>query len=175
MNRSGGFTLLELMITIAVAAILVTIAIPSYRGVVQSNAMVTQVNDLVGDLVYARSEAITRGRSVSICPGNDTSQEWVNGWYVYLPAPSGLCPAPSKRITDNLLRVHDSLKAQITFEGNNKVDNGLSFNAYGFTFENGTFTFKSPMQTDAKLVCISLSGRVQAIDAKAGQTCEDVA
>lgn len=73
-RRSRGFTIIELMVTVFIAAILFAIAIPSFRQMVANNRLVTQANDLIGALNYARSEAITRNRTVRLCrAANETA------------------------------------------------------------------------------------------------------
>lgn len=62
-----GFTLMELMITVLVAALLVGVAVPTFRQVIAGNRLVTQTNDLVGALTIARSEAITRNGTMTFC------------------------------------------------------------------------------------------------------------
>ena len=66
MKMCRGFTLLELMVTIAVLAILTTIAIPNFRDLVQNNRVTTQANELVSALTFARTEAVKRGRNVEV-------------------------------------------------------------------------------------------------------------
>jgi type IV fimbrial biogenesis protein FimT len=66
MKMCRGFTLLELMVTIAVLAILTTIAVPNFRDLVQNNRVTTQANELVSALTFARTEAVKRGRNVEV-------------------------------------------------------------------------------------------------------------
>ncbi len=66
-RRSAGFTIIELMFTVFIAAVLLAIAVPSFRGMMASNRLVTQTNDLIGAMNYARSEAITRNRTAVFC------------------------------------------------------------------------------------------------------------
>lgn len=63
----GGFTLMELVITLTIASILAVAAIPSFKSFVLDNRLTAQTNDLVADLAFARSEAIKRGRNVTVC------------------------------------------------------------------------------------------------------------
>jgi len=62
-----GFSLIELMITLFIAAILLAYAVPSFRGMMNSNRIVTQTNDMVAALNLARSEAITRNANITFC------------------------------------------------------------------------------------------------------------
>lgn len=62
-----GFTLVELMVTVAVAAILLTIAVPSFNRIINANRLSTAANEMVGALNLARMEAIKRNGSVQFC------------------------------------------------------------------------------------------------------------
>jgi type IV fimbrial biogenesis protein FimT len=66
-RRDGGFTLIELMITIAAASILMAIAVPSFNQMIISGQLTAQSNEMVSALSLARSEAIKRNASVTLC------------------------------------------------------------------------------------------------------------
>jgi type IV fimbrial biogenesis protein FimT len=97
-TKARGFTLVELLVTIAIAAILLALAAPSFKRTIQSNNMSNAVNTFMSDLRYARSEAIRRGGRVILCrtdlpesatPSCDTSagttgKGWATGWIVML-------------------------------------------------------------------------------------------
>lgn len=79
-----GFTLMELVITLAIASILAVAAAPSFQNFVLENRLTTQMNELVADLAFARSEAIKRGRSVTVCVrdgGADTCDTTAPAWH----------------------------------------------------------------------------------------------
>ncbi|MGY0559139.1 GspH/FimT family pseudopilin [Luteimonas sp. A277] len=67
----SGFTLIELMVTVAVLAILATLAAPSFTTLINSNRLAGAANDMVAALQMARMEAIRRGESVVLCPSTD--------------------------------------------------------------------------------------------------------
>jgi type IV fimbrial biogenesis protein FimT len=79
MKKPLGFTLIELMITIAIAAILMSIAVPSFQRLIEDYRARSQTNDLIGALQLARSEAIKRGRTVSFAP---TGADFSTGWNI---------------------------------------------------------------------------------------------
>lgn len=68
---NSGFTLIELMVTIAVAAVLLTVAIPSFRDLLARNELTTTANAWVGALSTARAEAVKRNQSVALCGDDD--------------------------------------------------------------------------------------------------------
>lgn len=88
-----GFTLVELVVTLVVLAILTMIALPSYRDLTRRNRLSSTSNALLADISYARNEAITRGVPVSICAASATadtcsdSASYETGWLVYTYAP----------------------------------------------------------------------------------------
>jgi type IV fimbrial biogenesis protein FimT len=93
MKRAYGFTLIELMVTIVVAMVLLSIAVPSFRIMMANNRATTQANTLYSALNYARSEAIGRHAVVMVCPKSTAdldsttcggSADWANGWQVFV-------------------------------------------------------------------------------------------
>jgi len=84
MNKFTGFTILEIMVVIAIAGVLMAVALPSYQAMVKNNCMTTGTNALVSSFQQARSEAVKRGTEVTISAGNpgDSGNEWGTGWSI---------------------------------------------------------------------------------------------
>lgn len=93
MGRVRGFTLPELMVAVALVAITLVWGIPSMQETIERNKLATAVNDFAAVLALARSEAVTRGSRVSICPstsGTTCSTDWTGRIIVFVDA-DGTC------------------------------------------------------------------------------------
>lgn len=167
LNKQPGFTLIELMITLAVAAILVSIAIPNYRTFILNNRMSTQANDFMTAISLARSEAIKRATRVSICKSANntscaTSGSWEQGWIVF---PDG-GTAGTVDGTDVVLQVHGPLEGGSTFVGNPAaVASFLPYGASGFGAVPGTIKLcpPSPPMVEGRDIVISNTGRARVL------------
>jgi len=98
MKRQGGFNLTELLIVMAIVAILLSIGLPSYRYLTNSYRMSSEVNNLLGDMMYARSEAIKEGQNVTVCVSADGAtcsgnSTWQTGWLVFSNPTNAANPA----------------------------------------------------------------------------------
>ena len=86
-SQRAGFTVIELMITVAVIAVLATIAAPSLRDLVKNARMTSLANDFMTDLNIARSEAVKRGVRTAMCTSNNgtncTGTPWNQGWIIF--------------------------------------------------------------------------------------------
>jgi len=81
--KNTGFTLVELMITIAIAAILLTIAIPSFREMIMDNRISMRTNNFVDVIQFARSEAVRIGEVVTVDAAGGAANEWGGGVTVW--------------------------------------------------------------------------------------------
>lgn len=85
--RTSGFTLIELMVTIAVLAVLTTIAFPSFQSSMRSNRVATASNQLIALISFARSEAVRSKSLTQLCTsadGTTCSGDWNDGWLVWV-------------------------------------------------------------------------------------------
>lgn len=82
--RTSGFTLVELMVTIAIVAILLAVGLPSFQGSLRSNRVATATNEMLASLSLARTEAIKSTRASQVCArdGNECGDDWNEGWLV---------------------------------------------------------------------------------------------
>lgn len=89
MKTQSGLTLIELMVAMAIAIVVLAIGVPSFVGMMSTNQAAGYANDLVGAIRLARSEAVKRADSVTICASNAgqtgcSGQNWQNGWIVFV-------------------------------------------------------------------------------------------
>ncbi|HMB38998.1 MAG TPA: GspH/FimT family pseudopilin [Wenzhouxiangellaceae bacterium] len=79
----AGFTMMELLIGIAVLAILTTLAVPSFTQFIANNRLASEANEMVASFQFARSEALKRGVQVQVCSSGDGATcggNWNQGW-----------------------------------------------------------------------------------------------
>lgn len=92
--RSRGFTLIELMVTVTVLAVLMAVGVPSFRSFVQGQKVKSASFELMSALVVARSEAVKRNTDVKLEP--DTEGAWTSGWAVkYGAGPTTVLKQPA--------------------------------------------------------------------------------
>lgn len=162
-NGLSGFTLTELLVTIAVAGIFLAVGVPSYYTMIQNNRAATMVNKLSASLNFARMEAIKRGVRVSVCPaasaalsscGNST--QWAQGWIVFLD------PDNNNTIDSNndLVKVSEALPNGSTITSNMGI---VSYDSSGFVTSgalNMTLSATGCQGNNARSLSLSSSGRL---------------
>lgn len=152
--RSRGFTLIELMVTVAIAAVLLTLGVPAFTNLMIKNQLSGQIQTLQGTIAFARSEAIKRATYVSICKSIDqstccqtsgsTCADWSGGWIVFENRDNDV-PAVRDDIggadEEPLLRVFPALPSDYTLNANNNFTNFITYDRLGMANNNGTFVF----------------------------------
>ncbi len=163
MNRQKGVTIIELMVAVGVLAILAAVAVPSYQFLITNNQVSTQSNRLLGSLLYARSESIKRGQTVSVCwsasgtaCGGTSGQGWSDGWMVFVDVGAD---GTYHSATDTLLKVESAIPGGHTIKSS--YANSVQFRPDGSSNAFGNFTLCSadnePQHT--RQVDVSRSGR----------------
>lgn len=131
-----GFTLTELVITLAILAILLGIAVPSFESTIASNRLTTATNDLLGSLAHARSEAIRRGQRVTVCISADgatcaANGGWGQGWISFLDTNRAGASASVDNANETILGSGAAQPANVTIQGNANAAQFVSFSPTG--------------------------------------------
>ncbi len=137
--RSKGFTLLELMITLFIVAILFAAAIPSFKDMSTRNRLVTYTNDFIATINLARSEAVRRGSPVSICSSADGKAcggGWSDGWVTFADPDSDGVIADAD--TD-IIRVHEGLASKYSLGADADLATHVTYGADGSANTGGAF------------------------------------
>lgn len=162
MNHQRGFTLIEMLIAVALLAVILTTAIPALGRFVEQQRLTAAANQLVGHLQFARGQAINHNTRVAACPSSDGltctgGNRWEIGWIVYLdPNQAGQPEQPEHvlRVVEgnSQLNMHSGGRYRVRFKGS-----GV---AYG---TNLTIRVCTPGNPDAaRAVIVSNPGRVRA-------------
>jgi type IV fimbrial biogenesis protein FimT len=166
-----GFTLHEALVSLTLVGILFVGAM-GFGRLVPNTGIATDVNTLLADLALARSEAIKRGQSVTVCQSDSTtdctgSSSWHQGWVVFADANSNR----SVDVDESMLRVQQPLLhgAQVQFRGSGVGrDHYVTYQPSGFATPNGTFTFCDANDSrNARVVIMYWTGRARTSTTKA--------
>ena len=149
--RQDGFTLIELMIALTMAAILLMVAVPGFRDTVKRNAIESMVTRLKSALTQAKTEALSRGYTVSICSSDDGSScgsDWSIGWIVFVDNGAGASGSVNNagngdREVDEAIISYQNIsdESKITALDAGGAITSLSFNRLGYLGSDSASTF----------------------------------
>lgn len=177
MKREHGFTLIELMVTVVVASVLVGLAVPGMRTMVQNGHRTDVVNQFVGSLQLTRSEAVTRNRDVLMCAANssqtacNTSGNWEDGWIVFVDTDSDKTVSTGETVlrkvkssdVDGFTIRSSEMPTYLYYRSSGRAKgSSTSVNAADFTICDNRGA------TEARVVSISISGRIDSGDTLTG-------
>jgi type IV fimbrial biogenesis protein FimT len=193
MKKYSGFTLMELMITLFIVGILLTVGVPSMKSFLQSNQLIASTNELISAFHVARSEAIKLNSRVTICESSNgktcaTTGSWREGWIVFVDANGDLANtgAPCAAVnTDCLLRIHDEIDnpdfSLTGVDANSAAVSSITFTSRGLPrstvgdSESATFSVCSYDSSNnvlgSRAVVLGFSGRVRVSDNAAIISC----
>lgn len=134
-RRHAGFTLAELLVTIAIVAIATAIGVPMLRGFVDDAGVATTADQMISALNYTRSEAVKRNTRVTMCRSSDgaacaaaaTPGDWRAGWIIYVDGGN----AGSIDAGDTVLRVQGALSGSARLLGSGGVSDYVSYTSSG--------------------------------------------
>ncbi len=145
MHGQQGFTLFELIITLAIAAVVVGLAAPSFSSMIQDNRLSGQSLGFIAALNLARSEAIKRRVQVTLCKsanGQDCvadagATNWGQGWIVFV---ENVNQNATRDANEPILRVHGNLAGNNRLTGNFNFTDSIAYQPSGDTVGLGTGT-----------------------------------
>ncbi len=150
----SGFTLMELMITIAIAAILLALAAPNMGDFIKNNRMTSEANNLVAQINRARGEASKRGVIVILCrssnattaaPSCDTSagnaKNWTIGWIMYATSTITTAEEDYSAASHTLLARYAALDNGVRITTNGYAEPRLAFRTDSTSLESGVARF----------------------------------
>jgi type IV fimbrial biogenesis protein FimT len=154
-----GVTLIETITVMSLVAILLAIAVPSFRYVTNANRIASEGNGLLGDLQYARAEAMKEGQAVVVCVSSDNAHclagnlNWNLGWIVFSDLNGNGVADPGEPV----LRVQTTFSGTDTFVVNTNVP-AVTFNREGFAAvpNNTMITLHTTPVDNAYTRCLSV-------------------
>ena len=160
--------MIELMVTVAVMAIILALAAPNFRDFIINNRLTAQINDLVADISLARSEAASRGVLVSLCASADLSSctgsgdAWQGGRMVFVDTNAN----GTREATEQILKKTESVGGSRTLVASGFPNTYfLSFPPYGglLPATGGSFKLCDPDVATGRTVVVAATGRPTAI------------
>lgn len=166
--RSWGFSLIELMVTVAVLAILVAIGLPSFQSSMRSNRLATATNELIASINLTRSEAVRNPNGAAMCASSDGATctgSWDDGWIVWIDRNGDGNPDLTGAGTDILLRVVEGRGSVEIIASAGGMGEKIRFDNRGRSLESRTLTVQSdtcPSGNElVRRVSLSLTGQVK--------------
>lgn len=167
-GAAGGFTLVELLVVMAIGSLLMAIAIPSMQPMIHSAQLIAASNSFVSSLHLARGEAIKRNGRVVLCKTADglactDAGGWDQGWIVFHDANNN----GARELTEVIVHRQHALSARLILRGNTNLAGYVSFAPTGSTklvgggFQAGTLTLCHQMLEgrQARQIILNAAGR----------------
>lgn len=154
MKNLRGFTLIELIITMAIAVVLLSIAVPSFTTMLRNNRVTTLANEFITTINLARSEAIRRGTTITVSSTSGNTA-WQNGWSM-TPAASSTVLRQTAALPSGNTLIASASTSSISFDSLGRASN-LSQTASDQDVR--TFTLCNSNTTTGREIKILFTGR----------------
>jgi prepilin-type N-terminal cleavage/methylation domain len=158
-KHESAFTLIELMVTIAVAAVVLTLGVPSFARVIERNQLSAYTNQLVSSMHFARSEAVRRNQPITICHSENGSScggsGYEEGWLVFVDENNN----DDHDSGDELIRVNEGLPSNYTMR--TATLSPFSYSAKGRANNGRVVLCKDNQLVKARAIFISNGGRTR--------------
>ena len=160
---SRGMTLIELLVTLSVLAILLAIGVPAFNQFVVSNRLSAYSSDMLSTLILARSEAIKRNSRVVLCKSADGESctgagSWNQGWIVFADPNNNA----NRDAAEPMVYKVAALQSGYAFDGVNGFISAVSYDVQGGVAQAGTVTLCPPAPAasgQGREIVVSVSGR----------------
>ncbi|MDE0952156.1 MAG: GspH/FimT family pseudopilin [Halioglobus sp.] len=167
----SGYTLIELMVTLVIAAILLTVGVPAFKTQMLKSRMSAAATDLLGGMMYAKAESIGRSNFVTLCKSNPeataciTAGGWEQGWLTFIDADQDGTIDDG----DEIIQVHDAVADGMTALATADLANRITYRPNGLTNLGQTESLVICNENgiaDARVITVSLLGKGSILKAK---------
>ncbi len=178
MKEETGFTLIELIVTLVIAAVLLTVGVPAFQETTASSRLASAANEFVAALNLARSEAIKQNVRVTLCPSNNqatcTGGGYEQGWIIFVDVDN----SGTLNNAEAVIQAATALPTGLTLTNTSVPDAFISYTSSGSAkrangaFQAGTLTLcKSNYTTQSRRIVIAQGGRAQVVVDKPASGC----
>jgi type IV fimbrial biogenesis protein FimT len=162
--RQNGFTLFELLVALGIAALLVTVGVPSMRDMIMDNRIISQANHFVATINAARSSAVRYQRAAIVCstanfdaavPTCSGSTDWSDGWIVWVDKDRNTATS-----ADEIVVVSPPLSGSVTMTSGAVASFSYDSRGFGTTAADDISFCDSRSGETGRIIRVNAAGRI---------------